>query len=365
MYTPAPTFAAGAASGSAGFRDVPSSDSASDSSLQPSPNPSPDSPSLPADPIAPAIVNGAGTATAYALFSKWFNEFHKLNPASEFNYQAIGNAAGIKRLLENDVDFAAADVPITDQQLAAAQTPILHVPSVLSGVVPIYNVAGAAQLRFSPAILVGIYSGKITYWNDLLIAVSNPRTNLPDEPITAIHRSDLCAATFVFTDYLSKISADWQQTVGKGTSVNWPVGLGAKGNEGVVGLVKQAPGTIGFVDYLYAIQKQIPFGSVQNSSGKFITADLASLTAAAVLPSLPTDFGVSITNAPGLDSYPISSFVWFLAPLRSHSPSEASDLVAFFRWMLGSGRQRYAGNLGYAPLPELAARVQLQVSIIH
>jgi len=270
------------------------------------------------------------------------------------------------RLLSNDVDFAAADVPMTDRQLDSANTPILHIPSVLTGVVPISNVPGAAALRFSPAILAGVYSGKIVSWNDPLIAASNPRANLPNEPVIAIHRADLCSATFVFSDYLSKISADWQQSVGRATSLRWPVGLGAKGNERVAALVKQTPGSIAYVDYLYAFQNQIPFGSVQNSAGRFITADLASLSAAASLPNAPSDFRVSITNAPGSDAYPISSFVWFLAPTRSRNRAEAKDLVDFLRWMLTAGPQAFAGSWGYAPLPrELAERIQLELSRIH
>ncbi|MGB7845158.1 MAG: phosphate ABC transporter substrate-binding protein PstS [Candidatus Acidiferrum sp.] len=351
--------------------DSPSPDNLpSDSPFAPgpssNPSPAPQPPGEPRDSIASALLNGAGATFPYPLYSKWFDEFHKLHPEVQFNYQSVGSGAGIRQLLENNVEFAATDVPMNDQQLAGAKIPILHVPSVLGAVVPIYNVPGVRELRFTPEILAGIYSGKLTYWNDREIVAANPRANLLFLPISVIHRSDGCATTFIFTDYLSKVSAEWQHAVGKGTSVNWPLGVGGKGNEGIAGLLKQTPGAIGYVDFQYAVQSQIPFGSVRNSRNRFIKADLASLTAAAVLPDAATDFRLSITNASGFDAYPISSFTWFLVPVRSRHGSEDRDLAAFLRWMLASRSQDIAGSLGYAPLPEqLARRVNEEISKIH
>jgi len=346
--------------------DNPSSEQPSDPASSSSPNPAPDSSDPSSYLTTPVVINGAGATFPYPLFSEWFGEFHYLHSNVQFNYQAVGNGAGIKQLLQNIIEFSATDVPMNDEQLVLAKVPILHVPSVIGGVVPSYNVPGVGELRFTPEILAGIYSGKIVFWNDRVIAAANPTASLPSLPITVIHRSDGSDATFIFTDYLSKVSPEWQLSVGKGTSVNWPVGLGAKGNEGVAALLKQTPGAIGYLGFLYAVQNQLAFGSVRNSTGKFVKADLGSLTAAGVLPGIPTDFRVSITNAPGRDAYPISSFTWFLVPVRSQSPADARDLAAFFRWMLASRSQATARSLGYAPLPrDLAARVNEEISKIH
>jgi phosphate transport system substrate-binding protein len=332
----------------------------------PSPDPSTELPPYPNTPAIPTIVTGAGATFPYPLYTRWFEDFHKLHPDIQFNYSSIGSGAGIQQLLRKTVDFGATDVPMSDQQLAAAKIPILHVPSVLAAVVPTYNVPGVTELRFTPEILAGIYEGRITLWNDPEIEASNPGVNLPNQPIIVVHRSDGCATTFIFTDYLSKVSDEWQHDIGKGTSVNWPVGLGGKGNEGAAGLTRQTPGAIAYLDFLYAIQNQITYGSVRNSAGKFVKADLESLTAAAAsIENVPTDFRISITNASGRGAYPISSFTWLLAPVQSRDAAEAGDLVAFLRWMLGSGSQ-IAVNLGYAPLPrELASQVNKQISRIH
>jgi phosphate transport system substrate-binding protein len=328
-------------------------------------NPVPDFPSAPPDASSPQIVNGAGTAFPYPLYSKWFDEFHRHNPEVQFNYQSVGSGAGIHQLVDKTVDFGASDEPMTDQQLAAAKVPIVHVPSVVNGIVPIYNLPEVTELRFTPEILAGIYSGKIIYWNDRAIAAANPHTELPGFPITVIHRSDGCAATFIFTDYLSKVSREWQQTVGQNTAVNWPIGYGGKGNEGVAELVRQTQGAIGYVEFVFAVQKELPFGSVRNSAHRFVKANLDSLTAAASLPNTPTDFRVSITDASRSDSYPIVGFTWFLAPTRSRSASEGKDLVAFFSWMLGPG-QEDAGRMGYAPLPiDLRRSVFQEITQIH
>jgi phosphate transport system substrate-binding protein len=332
----------------------------------PSPDAAPELPPAANTPTVPAIVNGAGATFPYALYSRWFDDFHKLHPDVEFNYQPVGSGGGIQQLLRKAVDFGATDVPMSDQQLSAAKMPILHVPSVLSAVVPAYNVPGVRDMRFTAEILVGIFEGRIKLWNDEEIAAANPRVNLPNQPIIVVHRSDSSATTFIFTDYLSKVSDQWQHSIGAGTSVNWPVGLGGKGNEGVSDLLKQTPGAIAYIDFLSANQNQINYGSVRNSAGKFIKANLGSLTAAAAsLNNIPTDFRTSISNASGREAYPISSFTWFLAPVRSRDAAEARDLVAFFRWMLGNGSQ-IAVKLGYAPLPrELASRVNDEISRIH
>jgi phosphate transport system substrate-binding protein len=344
----------------------PPSDPPSDPALSSTPGPALQPSSEPRDPTVSAVLDGAGATFPYPLYAKWFDEFHKLHPEVQFNYQSVGSGAGIRQLLESNVQFAGTDVPMSDQQLASARIPILHIPSVLGAVVPTYNVPGIRELRFTPEILVGIYSGKIAFWNDPVIAAANPTADLPYLPITVVHRSDGCAATLIFTDYLSKVSADWQHAIGKGTSVNWPFGLASKGNEGVSGLLKQTSGAIGYVDFQYAVQNQIPFGSVRNSRGKFIKADLGSLTAAAFPPNVATDFRPSITNAPGLDAYPISSFTWFLVPVRSRHDSDARDLVAFFRWMLASRSQNIASSMGYAPLPkELSTRINEEIEKIH
>jgi phosphate transport system substrate-binding protein len=346
--------------------DGPPPDPPSDAQPPANPKPAPDPPAAPYESTAPAVVKGAGATFPYPLYAKWFEEFHKLHPNVQFNYQAVGSGAGIKELLQNSVDFGGTDVPMTDEQVATLTNPILHVPSVIGAVVPIYNLPEVTDLRFTPEILVGIYSGRITNWNDSAIAAANPRANLPDQPILAIHRADGCAATLVFTDYLSKVSMEWQHSVGKGTAVYWPLGIGGKGNEGVTGLLKETPGAIAYVDFLYAIQNHVPFAGLRNQQGTFIKPNLESLTAAAVGAHIGSDFTRSITNAPGRDSYPLSSFTWFLVPQRSRDASEARDLKAFLRWMLASRSQATASNLGYAPLPaELTSKVESEISRIH
>lgn len=330
------------------------------------PDPAPKAPSNSYDPTTPAMVNGAGATFPYPLYSKWFDEFHKLHPQVQFNYQALGSGAGIKQLQEKMVDFGATDVPMSDQQLARAEMSVLHVPSVIGAVVPVYNLPGMAELRFTPEILAAIYSGRITSWNAPIIAAANSSKALPELPIIVIRRSDGCSTTFIFTDYLSKVSPEWKQTVGWGTSVNWPGGIAGKGDEGVTSLLRQTPGAIAYVDFLYALQNKIPYASVRNPAGRFIRANLASLTAAGLVANNSNGFRVSITNAPAPDAYPISSFTWILAPLASRNSSEAQDLREFLRWMLAKNSQATASSLGYAPLPEqLAARIDNEVSRIH
>jgi phosphate transport system substrate-binding protein len=316
----------------------------------PTPNPPPP---RPAPSSSPTILNGAGATYPYPLYSKWIDDYRKMVPQVRINYQAVGSGGGVRELLDGAVDFGATDVLTSDEQLSHAKTPIVYIPTVLGAIVPIYNIPGVSrEIWFTPEILAGIYLGKIVSWNDAAIANVNRGANLPDLPIAVIHRSEGNAATFVFTDYLSKVSSEWQRQVGKGASVNWPVGLAAKGNEGVVGMMHQTPGAIGYVDLLYVEQNHLPFGGVSNAAGNFVKASLHSVTeAAASVTELPPNSGISITNAPGKDAYPIASFTWFLVPRKLQDPSKAQDLATFLRWTTIKG-QAAAENLGYAPLPE-------------
>ena len=301
---------------------------------------------------AALLVNGAGATFPYPLYSKWFDEFHKRNPDIQINYQSIGSGGGIRQVLEGTVDFGATDGPMTDEQLKSAPVPIVHLPTALGAVVPTYNVDGVQRLRFTPEALAGIFLGKITHWNDAAIAKENPGVTLPAAAIVPMHRSDGSGTTYIFTDYLSKVSKDWQQSVGKGTSVNWPVGLGGKGNEGVAGLVKQTPNAIGYVELIYAVQNNIPYGDVRNRSGKFVQATLESVTAAAAAAAenMPDDFRVSITDPAGAEAYPIASFTWLLVPAQIKNAEKGAAIRKFLAWMLSDG-QPLAAPLNYAPLP--------------
>jgi len=311
------------------------------------------------------IFNGAGATFPDSIYSKWFSEYHKLHPEIQFKYQAIGSGGGIRRMLDGTIDFGASDVPMSDDQLSQASIRILHVPTVLGAVVPIYNVPGAGELRFTPEVLAGIFLGKIVSWNDVAIARANPAVILPNQPIIVIHRSDGNTSNFVFTDYLSKVSGEWQSFVGKGTSVKWPIGFGGKNNEGVAGMVRQMEGAIGYVDLLYAEQSHIPFGSVRNLAGRFVRANLDNVTeAAASVREMPTDFRVSITNAPGSGAYPIASYTWFLVPQEFADRARGKELAAFLTWMINDG-QPMTKELGYAPLPRsVAARIGQTVAQI-
>jgi phosphate transport system substrate-binding protein len=298
-------------------------------------------------------LNGAGATFPYPIYSKWFSEYHKQHPDVQINYQSIGSGGGIRQVIAGTVDFGATDGPMSDDQLAQAKSKILHIPTVLGAVVPAYNVPGVTQeIKFTPEILAGIFLGKITNWNDAAIAKVNQGITFPNQPIVVVHRSDGSGTTFVFTDYLSKVSNDWKSAVGKGTSVKWPVGLGAKGNEGVAGMIRQMEGAIGYVELIYAEQNKISHGSVKNSSGNFVKANLDATTAAAAsVKNMPEDFRVSITNAPGKDVYPISSFTWLLVPAQSKDGAKGKILVDFLNWMLDSG-EPMATQLTYAPLPK-------------
>jgi phosphate transport system substrate-binding protein len=290
------------------------------------------------------------------MYSKWFSEYQKLHPDAQINYQSIGSGGGIRQVIAGTVDFGASDGPMTDDQLKEAKVKILHIPTVLGADVPAYNVSGVtAELKFTPEALAGIFLGRITKWNDKAIASTNPGVSLPSEDILVVHRSDGSGTTYIWTDYLSKVSSDWLSQVGKGTSVKWPIGLGGKGNEGVAGSIRQLEGSIGYVELIYAVQNKISYGSVRNSAGEFVKASLDSVTAAAAAaPKMPADFRVSITNAPGKGSYPISSFTWLLIPAQSKDPAKGKILADFLNWMVTDG-QKMTAALSFAPLPDSVA----------
>lgn len=302
---------------------------------------------------SPLLLNAAGATFPYPIYSKWFDVYHTAHPNVQINYQSIGSGGGIRQLLAGTVDFGASDGPMTDDQLAQSKVKILHFPTVLGADVPSYNISGVTgELNFTQKALSGIYLGTITKWNDPEITKANPGVNLPGEDIVVVHRSDGSGTTYIWTDFLSKASDDWKNKVGKGTSVNWPVGLGGKGNEGVSGLVKQTPNSIGYIELIYAVQNNIPYGKVQNADGKFVRADLAGVTAAAgSLKDMPEDFRVSITNAPGAKSYPISSFTWLLIPAQISDAAKRDAIKDFLKWMLADG-QKFNEGLSYAQLPK-------------
>jgi phosphate transport system substrate-binding protein len=311
-------------------------------------------------------INGAGATFPYPMYSKWFDEYHKKNANLQINYQSIGSGGGIKQVTEGTVDFGATDGPMNDEQLKAYQdkhgSGILHFPTVMGAVVPTYNIPGVdAALNFTPEALAGIFLGKITMWNDPAIAGANKGVNLPANEIVVVHRADGSGTTYVWTDYLSKVSDEWKTKVNKGTSVNWPKGLGGKGNEGVTGTIKNTPNSIGYVELIYAETNKIPYGSVKNSSGIFVKASLAAVSAAAAASAkdMPDDFRVSITNAPGKDAYPISSFTWLLIPEKFSDASKRDALKGFLKWALDDG-QNYAESLSYAKLPKEVVAKELK-----
>jgi phosphate transport system substrate-binding protein len=306
-------------------------------------------------------INGAGATFPYPIYSKWFSEYNKLHPNVQINYQSIGSGGGIKQLTSQTVFFGATDGPMTKEQLAAAPGAILHFPTVLGAVVPIYNIAGvSAELKFTGPVLADIYLGKITKWNDPAIARLNPGVNLPGRDIAVVHRSDGSGTTYIFADYLAKVSPEWKKRVGVNTSLNWPVGLGGSGNPGVAGLVKDTPDAIGYVELIYALQNHIAYGAVQNASGKFLRATIAGVTAAAAAAAnaMPADFRVSITNAPGDAAYPISSFTWMIFYENPKDKTAAKTMVEFMKWALTDG-QAFTTNLGYAPLPANVVKLEM------
>jgi phosphate transport system substrate-binding protein len=312
-------------------------------------------------------INAAGATFPAPIYQKWFEEFHKAHSDIQINYQAIGSGGGIRQLTEGTVDFGASDMPMTDDQLSkVTKYKVLHFPTVLGGVVPSFNVPGVTGLKFSGTTLAGIYLGNIKKWNDPALKSDNSGVNLPNQDITVVHRSDGSGTSFVFTDYLSSVSSEWKSKVGSNTSVNWPVGLGGKGNEGVAGLVKQTPNSIGYVEIIYAVQNKMEYGAVKNAAGNFIKADVSSVTeaAAGAAKAMPADFRVSITNAPGKNAYPISSFTWLLIPDKIDDATKKKSITDFLQWMMTTG-QADAPGLSYAPLPkQVIAKEQKQIALI-
>ena len=311
-------------------------------------------------------LTAAGATFPYPMYSKWFDVYHKTHPEIQINYQSIGSGGGIRQVLAGTVDFGASDGPMNDEQLTDAKTKlnteILHFPAVLGADVPSYNIPGiGTDLNFTPEALAGIFLGKITKWNDPELKKANPKVELPDQDIVVVHRSDGSGTTYVWVDYLSKVSAEWKTKVGKGTSVNWPVGLGGKGNEGVSGLIKQTPYSIGYVELIYAVQNKQPYGKVRNSSGTYVKADLVSVTAAAAAAAknMPDDFRVSITDPAGKAAYPIASFTWLLIPQKIQDEAKRKAITDFLKWMLTQG-QGMTESLSYAKLPKEVTAKELK-----
>jgi phosphate transport system substrate-binding protein len=311
------------------------------------------------------LINAAGATFPYPMYSKWFDEYHKKFPNLQFNYQSIGSGGGIKQVTEGTVEFGASDGPMNDMQIKDFQdkrgSGILHFPTVMGADVPVYNVAGvSSDLNFSPEALAGIFLGKITKWNDPELAKANPGVKLPATDIVVVHRSDGSGTTYIWTDYLSKVSKEWEMKAGRGTSVNWPVGLGGKGNEGVSGQVQQTPNSIGYVELIYAVQNKMKTGKVKNAAGNWVMASLAGVTAAAASSKeMPDDFRVSITNAPGKDAYPISSFTWLLIPEKIADPAKKKAIKDFLTWMLADG-QNMTEPLAYARLPKAVVAKEMK-----
>lgn len=298
-------------------------------------------------------LNGAGATFPNPIYSKWFNEYSQQHPGIHINYQPIGSGGGIRQVSDGTVDFGATDGPMTDAQISSAKVKVMHVPTVLGAVVPVYNIAGVTRdLNFSADVIADIFLGKITKWNDPRIAKDNPGVNLPGTPILPVYRSDGSGTTYIFTDFLSKVSPDFSSKIGRNTSVKWPAGIGAKGNEGVAGMIRQSPNSFGYVELIYAVQNKMAYGNVKNASGKFVKANTDGVTAAAAASAqtMPADFRVSITNASGDASYPISSFTWLLIPTPSQDPAKAKVLTEFLTWMLDHGESE-AASMSYAPLP--------------
>jgi phosphate transport system substrate-binding protein len=308
---------------------------------------------------AETLINGAGATFPYPLYSKWFSEYAKVDPSVRFNYQSIGSGGGIKQIMAQTVDFGASDKFLTDDQLKSAPAKLLHIPTVMGAVVVTYNLPGIGKgLKITPDVLTDIYMGKITKWNDPRIASVNKGLKLPDSPIVVVHRSDGSGTTAIFTDYLSSVSADWKSKVGMGASVNWPVGLGGKGNEGVAGQVKNIKYSIGYVELAYAHENNLPFASLKNSSGSFVVPSIASTTAAAAgaAKNMPSDFRISLVNQPGKDAYPIVGFTWLLVYEQQKDPAKGKKLVEFLNWELKHG-QKMASAILYAPLPGNVAKM--------
>jgi phosphate transport system substrate-binding protein len=313
-------------------------------------------------------INAAGATFPAPIYQKWFETFRKAHPDVQINYQSVGSGAGIQQLTQGTVDFGASDMPMTDDQISKiTKFKVLHFPTVLGGVVPVYNTTGVTvELKFTGDTLAGIFMGSIKKWNDAALKKDNPSVNLPNEDITVVHRSDGSGTSFVWTDFLSKASPEWKSKVGASTSVNWPVGLGGKGNEGVAGLVKQTPNSIGYVELIYAAQNKMSYGLVRNVAGSFVKADFNTVSeaAAGAAKNMPDDFRVSITNAPGKNAYPISTFTWLLIPDKLDGAKKTA-ITGFLKWMLTTGQQDAQG-MSYAPLPKaVVAKEEKQISSIQ
>ena len=305
-------------------------------------------------------LTGAGATFPYPIYSKWFAEYSAAHPGVEINYQSIGSGGGITQVTKGLVDFGGSDMPMSDQALKESPIKLVHIPTVMGAVVPIFNVPGVQDIKFSPDVLADIYLGKIVNWNDARIAKDNAGVKLPDQKVIVVHRSDGSGTSFIFTDFLSKVSKDWADGPGKGTSLNWPVGVGGKGNEGVAGLVRQLPGAVGYVELIYALQNKIAFGEVKNASGNWVKGSIDGVTeAAASVKQMPADYRVSITNAPGANSYPISSFTYLLIPMKSADATKGKVLKDMLSWIIKSGESE-ASALSYAPLPQALADKVLQ-----
>jgi len=300
---------------------------------------------------AQMMINGAGATFPYPIYSKWFDEYAKVDPSVRFNYQSIGSGGGQKQILSGTVDFGASDGPMSDENLAKAPGKILHIPTVAGAVVISYNLPESPKLKLDGDTIAGMYLGQIKKWNDPKLAALNPGVKLPDQDIVVVHRSDGSGTSFIFTDYLSKVSPEWKSKVGNNTSVNWPTGIGGKGNEGVSGQIKQTPGAIGYVELIYAIQNKMPDAQVKNTTGEFVEPTIESVTAALATAEIPDDFRFSMTNAPGKGAYPIAGATWLLVYQQQKDPAKGKKLVEFLKWAAKDG-EKMAKNLDYAPLPE-------------
>jgi len=300
---------------------------------------------------AQMLLNGAGATFPYPIYSKWFDEYAKVDPSVRFNYQSIGSGGGQKQILAQTVDFGASDGPMSDDNLAKAPGKILHIPTVAGADVVAYNLPGNPALKFDADTIARVFLGQIKKWNDPKITALNPGAKLPDQEIVVVHRSDGSGTTYIWTDYLSKVSPEWKSKVGTNTSVNWPTGIGGKGNEGVAGQIKQTPGALGYVELIYAIQNKMPYAEVKNSAGEFVKPSLESIIAAMATAQIPDDFRFSITNAPGKDAYPIAGGTWLLVYEQQKDPAKGKKLVEFLKWAAKHG-EKMARDLQYAPLPD-------------
>ncbi len=315
---------------------------------------------------AQTLINGAGSTFIYPMFSKWSDEYHKMHPEVEFNYQAIGSGGGINQLTAGTVEIGASDAPLNDEQIAAcekAHGPVVHLPEAMGAVAVSYHIPGYnGILKFTGPVIADIFLGKIKTWDDPAIKSLNPGANLPHRPIIVVHRSDGSGDTYIFVDYLCKVSKEWNDKVGKGTSVNWPIGLGAKGNQGVTGQLEQIPYSIGYVTLIYALQNNVPFGSIQNKAGEFIHPTIQSVSEAAANAAkiVPKDLRFSITDAPGKTSYPISSATWLIVYVNQTNYQVAKETVKFLHWVLTKG-QEMEPALDYAPIPKPIQKMELNL----